>query len=114
MGIRRKIRGSASRPRMCIAITGKQMYVQFVDDDNGVTLASASTLGKGRSKNVETAGVLGREAAEAALAEGVKLVVVDRGGHKFAGRVRAIVDSAVAAGLVIKTSDVGSGKKKSS
>lgn len=87
---------------MAIMISNKHMYVQFVDDDKGVTLASATSCGKdGAKHNVQAAGQIGRDAAEAALKAGVKQVVVDRGGFAFHGRVKAIVDGAVAAGLAL-------------
>jgi large subunit ribosomal protein L18 len=100
--IRRRVHGTAAKPRMAIMISNKHMYVQFVDDERGATLASVTTCGKeGVKHNVQAAGQLGREAAEAAARAGVRLVVVDRGGFAFHGRVKAIVDSAVAAGLAI-------------
>ena len=98
--LRQRIIGSAARPRMSICITNKHMYVQFIDDDAGRTLASASTI-KEQKANVEVAKNLGKAAAEAAKAAGISTVVVDRGGFKYTGRVAAIVDAAVAAGLSI-------------
>jgi large subunit ribosomal protein L18 len=76
------------------------MYVQFVDDDAQKTLASASSL-KEKKANLEVAKNLGAAAAAAAKAAGISLVVVDRGGNKYTGRVAAIVDAAVEAGLMI-------------
>jgi large subunit ribosomal protein L18 len=98
--LRRRIAGTAERPRMSICITNKHMYVQFIDDDAGRTLASASTI-KETKANVETAKALGAKAAEAAKAAGISTVVVDRGGNKYTGRVAAIVESAVEAGISI-------------
>jgi large subunit ribosomal protein L18 len=87
---------------MSIMVSNKHMYVQFVDDDRAVTLASATTCGRAEAKhNVAAAAQLGREAAEAAVKAGIREVVVDRGGHKYHGRVKAIVESAVKAGLTI-------------
>jgi large subunit ribosomal protein L18 len=97
--VRRKISGTAQRPRLAIAVTGKNMYVQLIDDIDAVTLVSASTIRK-PGNNIEAAKDLGREAAEAAKAKGIAGVVVDRGGHRFHGRVKAIVDCMVEAGLV--------------
>jgi large subunit ribosomal protein L18 len=71
------------------------MYVQFVDDDAQKTLASASSL-KEKKANLEVAKNLGAAAAAAAKAAGISLVVVDRGGNKYTGRVAAIVDAAQA------------------
>ena len=98
--IRQRIVGTAERPRMSICITNKHMYVQFIDDDAGRTLASASTIKEAKA-NLEVAKNLGAKAAEAAKAVGISAVVVDRGGFKYTGRVAAIVESAVAAGLSI-------------
>ena len=98
--IRQRIVGTAQRPRMSICVTNKHMYVQFIDDDAGRTLASASSI-KEQKANLEVAKNLGAKAAEAAKAAGISTVVVDRGGFKFTGRVAAIVESAVAGGLSI-------------
>ena len=98
--LRQRIIGSAARPRMSICITNKHMYVQFIDDAAGNTLASASTI-KETKCNIEVAKTLGANAAEAAKAKGISKVVVDRGGFKYTGRIAAIVESAVEAGLSI-------------
>lgn len=99
--VRHKVHGTAQRPRMAIMISNRHMYVQFIDDDRGVTLASASTIGGNGAHNVAAAAALGRRAAEAALGKGIRTVVVDRGGFRFHGRVKAIVNAAVATGLAI-------------
>ena len=98
--LRRRVIGTAEKPRMSLCVTNKHMYVQFIDDAAGNTLASASTI-KETKCNIEIAKRLGAAAAEAAKAKGIKTVVVDRGGFKFTGRIAAIVDSAVANGLSI-------------
>lgn len=100
--LRQRVIGTAARPRMSICVTNKNMYVQFIDDDAGKTLASASSL-KEKKANVEVAKALGTAAAEAAKAAGIATVVVDRGGFKYTGRVAAIVEAAVAAGLSISS-----------
>ena len=97
--LRQRIVGTAERPRMSICVTNKNMYVQFIDDDAGKTLASASSL-KETKNNLEVAKSLGQAAAAAAKAAGIA-TVVDRGGFKYTGRVAAIVESAVEAGLSI-------------
>ena len=102
--LRQKVVGTAQRPRMSICVTNKNMYVQFIDDDAGKTLASASSL-KEKKANLEVAKNLGAAAAAAASAAGISLVVVDRGGFKYTGRVAAIVDAAVAAGLKISAKE---------
>ncbi len=98
--LRQRIIGSAERPRMSICVTNKHMYVQFIDDAAGRTLASASSI-KETKANLEVARQLGAQAAEAAKAKGIVRIVVDRGGHPYTGRVAAIVESAVANGLSI-------------
>ena len=99
--VRRKIVGSAERPRMSIMASSRHLYVQFVDDDKGTTLAAVSTLGSGAKPNMSAARALGRQAAEAALKKGIKRAIVDRGGFKFHGRVKAIVDAAREAGVAV-------------
>ncbi len=98
--LRQRVVGTAGRPRMSICVTNKHMYVQFIDDDAGKTLAQANTL-KDEKANTEVAKALGAKAAEAAKAAGISTVVVDRGGFKYTGRVAAIVESAVEAGLSV-------------
>ena len=102
--LRQKVVGTAARPRMSICVTNKNMYVQFIDDDAGKTLASASSL-KEKKANLEVARALGAQAAESAKAAGISTVVVDRGGFKYTGRVAAIVEAAVAAGLKVSAKE---------
>ncbi len=105
MRIRQRIKGTAERPRMAICVSNKHMYVQFIDDVAMHTLASSSTLKEGKSCNLETAKLIGVNAAEAAKANGISVVVVDRGGFAFHGRVKQIVDAAVEAGLKVTVKD---------
>ena len=98
--LRQRVKGTAQKPRMSICISNKHMYVQFIDDDAGRTLASASTIKESKA-NMETAKALGRNAADAAKAAGISLVVVDRGGFKYTGRIAAIVEAAIEGGLSI-------------
>jgi large subunit ribosomal protein L18 len=87
--IRNKLGGTKDRPRMSVCFTNENIHVQFIDDDAGVTLAAASTTGKtvpDRDKlaaNVAGAKIIGKLAAEAALAQGIKSVVFDRGGARY-------------------------------
>jgi large subunit ribosomal protein L18 len=103
--IRKKVVGSAGRPRMSVCFTNKNIHVQFIDDASGVTLASASTLNKGLSDqkglgaNVASAKRIGGFAAEAAKAKGIHEVVFDRGGARYHGKVKALADAAREAGL---------------
>ena len=99
--VRRKVSGTAERPRLAICKSSRHVYVQLIDDVQGVTLVSATTAGTQDKQNIEQASELGRRAAEAALSKGIERVVVDRGGFRFHGRVKAIVDAATAAGLLI-------------
>ena len=103
---RKKVVGSAERPRMSVRFTGKNIYVQFVDDGKGATVASVSTLHKsmdGRetlASNVASAIKIGTEAANRAKAAGIERVVFDRSGAKYHGKVKALADAAREAGLV--------------
>jgi len=87
--VRRKIRGTPERPRMSVRFTNENIYVQFIDDNAGATLAAASTNAKSapdRDKlaaNVASAKIMGKLAAEAAIAKGIKAVVFDRGGARY-------------------------------
>ena len=103
--LRQRVIGTAEKPRMSICVTNKHMYVQFIDDSVGETLASASTI-KEKKANLETAKALGAAAAEAAKAKNISMVVVDRGGNKYTGRVAAIVEACVAGGVSISSKTV--------
>jgi large subunit ribosomal protein L18 len=103
--IRKTVVGTPERPRMSVRFTGKNIYVQFIDDGSGATLLSTSTVSKSvpeRDKlaaNVKSAQVLGKVAAEAALGRGIKSVVFDRSGARYHGKVKALADAARQAGL---------------
>jgi len=84
---------------MSVCMTNKHAYVQFIDDDRAVTLAAVSSMGFKGSLNAAAAKEMGRKAAEAALGNGIKQVVFDRGGKSYHGRVKAIADAAREAGL---------------
>ncbi len=86
---------------MCVMVSNKHIYVQLVDDEKGVTLASVSSSGKDGvgKKNTEGAKLLGKRLAEIATEMGVKNVVFDRGGYKYHGRVKAIADAVREAGF---------------
>ena len=102
--LRQKVSGTAARPRLCVNVSNANLYVQFVDDESGRTLASASSLALKAKLNVETARKVGQAAAEAAKAAGISLVVVDRGGFKYHGRVAAAVEAALEGGLKVNDS----------
>jgi large subunit ribosomal protein L18 len=100
--IRKKVRGSADRPRLAVYRSLNHIYAQVIDDDNGKTLATASTAEKsftGSGGNVEAAKQVGRTIAERAVAAGVSSVVFDRGGYVYHGRVKALLDATREAGL---------------
>ncbi len=99
--VRRKVSGTVECPRMAIFVSNRHMYVQFIDDAASVTMASASSAKDEGSNNVEMAGQLGVQAAKSAQEKGIACAVVDRGGFRFHGRVKQIVDSAVENGLKI-------------
>ena len=103
--VRRKISGTASRPRLCVYRSNASIYAQIIDDENGVTLVSASTLDKdvkanleGKSKS-EQAKFVGETVAKRALEKNITEVVFDRGGYIYIGRVQALADGAREAGL---------------
>ena len=100
--VRGKISGTAERPRMDVFRSSKHIYAQIIDDVAGVTLCSASTMDKdfeGFGGNIEAAGKVGRKIAERALEKGIKVVVFDRGGFVYHGRVKALAEGAREGGL---------------
>jgi large subunit ribosomal protein L18 len=103
--IRKKVTGTADRPRLCVHFSGKHVYAQVVDDDSGKTLiAAASTqkdvLGKNKSaSNRATAEMIGKAIAERARAKKIDNVVFDRGGFIYHGKVKALADAAREGGL---------------
>ena len=102
---RQAVRGTASRPRLSVYRSLRHVYAQIIDDESGVTLASASTLEKSASGGLKATGnreagtVLGKLIAERAKEHGVESVVFDRGGFRYHGVIRAIADGAREAGL---------------
>jgi large subunit ribosomal protein L18 len=116
--VRKKVCGTKERPRMNVCFTNEHIYVQFIDDNAGVTLASASTRSKAtpdRDKlaaNGDSARIIGKLAAETAIAKGIKAVVFDRGGARYHwskgkgkdgkpvyGKLAALADAARGVGL---------------
>jgi large subunit ribosomal protein L18 len=103
--IRKKIFGSAERPRLTVFKSSKHIYAQLINDETGTTLAAASTLTpsikeklEGKSKS-ERAALVGKLIAEMATAKGYKKVVYDRNGYIFHGRVKVLADAARESGL---------------
>lgn len=100
--IRKKVRGTADRPRLAVFRSLKHIYAQVIDDDSGKTLATASTAEKtfsGTGGNINAAQTVGKAIAERALAAGVSNVVFDRGGYVYHGRVKALLDASREGGL---------------
>ena len=101
--IRKKVRGSAERPRLAVFRSLNHIYAQLIDDDSGKTLATASTAEKtlaGKTGgNIEAAKTIGKAIAERAIQAGVSTVVYDRGGYVYHGRVKALLDATREAGL---------------
>jgi large subunit ribosomal protein L18 len=97
--LRKKVVGSADRPRLVVTRSSRHLYVQVVDDRNGVTLASASTYKLADGDKTAQAKQLGAALADAAKAAGVSKVVFDRGGNTYTGRIAAFADAAREAGL---------------
>lgn len=101
MRIRRKLSGTAERPRLNVFRSLNHIYAQLIDDVSGTTLASASTLAlkAGTGGNVAAAKQIGTAIAERAREKGVRQVVFDRGGFLYHGRIKALADAAREAGL---------------
>ncbi|MDR3739551.1 MAG: 50S ribosomal protein L18 [Terracidiphilus sp.] len=99
--IREKVTGTAARPRLSVFRSLNNIYAQVIDDEQGVTLVSASSLAAKLKTggNVAAAKEIGKKVAEEAAAKGIKKVVFDRGGFLYHGRIKALADAAREAGL---------------
>ncbi len=101
--VRRAITGTPERPRLNVFRSSKHIYAQLIDDVNGVTLASASTLDKevdsAEATKTDAAKLVGELVAKRAIEKGHKVVVFDRGGYVYHGRVATFADAAREAGL---------------
>jgi large subunit ribosomal protein L18 len=99
--IRKIVSGSATKPRLSVFRSNKEIYAQLIDDVNGVTLLSASSREKeiGKGTNVEIATAVGKLVAEKALKAGLDIVTFDRGGYLYHGRIQSLAEGARAAGL---------------
>ncbi len=101
--VRARVTGDATRPRLCVFRCQRHLYVQVIDDARGMTLATASTLelraAKAATGNVAAAKKVGELIAGRLKEKGLEKVVFDRGGYLYHGRVKAVADSARAAGL---------------
>lgn len=99
--IRKIVSGTAAMPRLSVFRSNKEIYAQIIDDENGVTLAAASSREKGvaTGTNIETAAAVGKLIAERALKAGIETISFDRGGYLYHGRVKSLADGAREAGL---------------
>ncbi len=103
--VRKKVSGTAERPRLCVYRSTNHIYAQVIDDVKGATLCSASTLSKEVASRLadvtktEASKLVGAAVAKKALELGIKQVVFDRGGYLYTGRVQALADGAREAGL---------------
>ena len=105
--VRKKVKGTAEMPRLCVYRSLNNIYVQIIDDTVGNTLVTASTLDKeikgnleGKTKT-EQAKMVGELVAKKALAKGITTVVYDRGGYLYTGRVESLADGAREGGLTL-------------
>ena len=98
--VRRTVRGVAEKPRLVVFRSLRHMYAQVIDDTEGVTLASASSLDtevkerRNGGAKADIAGIVGSLVAERAAGKGIRTVVFDRGGYKYHGRIKAVADAA--------------------
>jgi large subunit ribosomal protein L18 len=103
--VRRKVVGTAERPRLSVFRSSKHIYAQLIDDLNGVTLAAASSTGKEAKTtlpyggNIKAAAAVGKQLAEAAKGKGISKAAFDRGHYRYHGRVKALADGAREGGL---------------
>lgn len=101
--IRKKVRGTAARPRLSVYRSARHIYVQLIDDEQGKTLAAASSLveevKKVEGPKSDVAKAVGKAIAQASISHGIKQVVFDRNGYRYHGRVKAVADGAREAGL---------------
>ena len=105
--VRRKISGSAEKPRLSVFKSSRHIYAQIIDDVNATTLVAASSqtpeireaLAKEKTNKVDTAKIVGKRLGEIAVSKGIKKVSFDRGGYPYHGRIKSFADAAREAGL---------------
>lgn len=101
--VRAKLSGTSARPRLNVFRSNKHIYAQVIDDINGATLASASTLDKDfnleSTNNLEAAQKIGELVAKRAVEKGISSIVFDRGGYLYHGRIQALAEAARENGL---------------
>jgi large subunit ribosomal protein L18 len=100
---RGKISGTATRPRLSVYRSNKDIYAQIIDDSRGVTLVASSSKEDGikdiKDNKVSKSALVGKKLAEKAVAAGIKAVIFDRGGYLYHGRVKSLADGAREGGL---------------
>jgi len=103
--VRKKVRGTATRPRLSVFRSSRHIYAQLIDDVSSRTLVAASTMERGArggpTATVDAARTVGSRLGERAKAAGIERVVFDRGGFRYHGRVAAVADGAREAGLAL-------------
>lgn len=101
--VRKKLHGTAQKPRLTVYRSNMHLYAQLIDDDAQATLAAASTIHLGDAVkyggNIKAAQELGKKVAEVAKAKGINALVFDRGHYKYHGRIKALADAARSSGL---------------
>lgn len=106
-GIRKRLRGTADRPRLSVFRSGKNIYAQIIDDDRSVTVCEASTRSKElcdqieRGGNIAAAKRVGTVLAERAVARDIRAVCFDRNGYRFHGRLKALADAVREGGVAL-------------
>jgi large subunit ribosomal protein L18 len=101
--IRKKVQGTAERPRLAVYRSNSDIYVQLINDIDGVTLGAATSLAKGKKSangsKIDQSVQVGKKIAEVAISKGITEVAFDRGGYLYHGRVKALADAAREGGL---------------
>ena len=97
--VRKSVNGTTERPRLSVFRSNKQIYAQIINDLDGRTLVSASSLGLEKLPKIQQAEKVGELGAEKAKANGIKIIVFDRNGYLYHGRVQALADAARKGGL---------------
>jgi large subunit ribosomal protein L18 len=103
--VRKRVQGTATRPRLCVFRSLSHIYAQVIDDESGRTLVAASDLeqearaGADGTRKTGRAALVGRLVGQRALKKGIKEIVFDRGGYKYHGRVKALAEAARETGL---------------
>jgi len=99
--VRKPLKGTSLRPRLSVKISGKHIYAQLIDDENGVTLASASSLKQDTKKSKDLAATIGELIAKEAKSKNIEKAVFDRGFKKYHGLIASLADKAREQGLQV-------------